>query len=223
MLRRGFTLIELLVVIAIIAILAAILFPVFAKAREKARQASCLSNIKQIGLSVEMYKTDYDQMFPFARNQVPSGYWYNYFLEPYIKNKQCTICPSSANWTVGYSFNIQFGYFPGDQITPSRKGTAIMYDGVSEAVVKNPAETIVITEATLPYWYLRYYSTPYTDGSAQSAMHAFFPQTTEAANAANYNHQEAGIHNGGVNNAFADGHAKWLSLQTMFKPALWFP
>src|SRR5213082_1669007 len=62
--RRGFTLIELLVVIAIIAILAAILFPVFAQAREKARQTSCLSNIKQLGLSAMMYVEDYDETYP---------------------------------------------------------------------------------------------------------------------------------------------------------------
>src|SRR5215207_2591903 len=65
--RRGFTLIELLVVIAIIAILAAILFPVFAQAREKARSASCLSNIKQLGLTLQMYAQDYDEIYP--------GYW----------------------------------------------------------------------------------------------------------------------------------------------------
>src|SRR2546429_4029265 len=63
-LRRGFTLIELLVVIAIIAILASILFPVFARARENARRASCQSNLKQIGLGMEQYKTDYDGLFP---------------------------------------------------------------------------------------------------------------------------------------------------------------
>ena len=62
--RRGFTLIELLVVIAIIAILAAILFPVFAKAREKARQTSCLSNVKQLGLGLMMYAQDYDEKLP---------------------------------------------------------------------------------------------------------------------------------------------------------------
>ncbi|MGD8239412.1 MAG: prepilin-type N-terminal cleavage/methylation domain-containing protein, partial [Armatimonadota bacterium] len=63
--RDGFTLIELLVVIAIIAILAAILFPVFAKAREKARQTSCLSNIKQLGLACQAYSTDWNEEFPF--------------------------------------------------------------------------------------------------------------------------------------------------------------
>jgi prepilin-type N-terminal cleavage/methylation domain-containing protein/prepilin-type processing-associated H-X9-DG protein len=219
--RRGFTLIELLVVIAIIAILAAILFPVFAKAREKARQSSCLSNMKQISLSVEMYKTDYDGTYPFSRNYSPSGYWYNFFLAPYIKNTQCTICPSSPSWVTGYSFNINFGYFPGKQISPVRTGA--MYDGVSEAAVRNPAETIVITEATLPYWYLRYYSTPYSDASAQGSMHAFFPQSTQAGNAANYGYAECGIHNGGVNNAFADGHAKWMGLQSLFAPAIWIP
>ena len=64
--RRGFTLIELLVVIAIIAILAAILFPVFAQAREKARQATCASNEKQIGLAILMYVGDYDETFPWS-------------------------------------------------------------------------------------------------------------------------------------------------------------
>jgi prepilin-type N-terminal cleavage/methylation domain-containing protein len=69
---KGFTLIELLVVIAIIAILAAILFPVFARAREKARQSSCLSNVKQITLGTQMYVQDYDEKFPFALASITS-------------------------------------------------------------------------------------------------------------------------------------------------------
>src|SRR6185503_1415129 len=86
--RRGFTLIELLVVIAIIAILAAILFPVFAQAREKARQTSCVSNIKQSTLACLMYSQDYDESLPLsaynAANQ-PLTTWYD-LVEPYVKS-----------------------------------------------------------------------------------------------------------------------------------------
>jgi len=108
--RRGFTLIELLVVIAIIAILAAILFPVFAKAREKARQASCQSNLKQIGIAFKMYVQDYDEQWPRA-DPIPGGNnspgqtgsrgldfgfsgWISNGLIPYTKNQQIYICPS---------------------------------------------------------------------------------------------------------------------------------
>jgi len=83
--RSGFTLIELLVVIAIIAILAAILFPVFAQAREKARAISCLSNVKQLGLGLAMYVQDYDETFPFAWGTPNGTTWVN-AVEPYIKN-----------------------------------------------------------------------------------------------------------------------------------------
>src|ERR1700709_2606615 len=86
--RRGFTLIELLVVIAIIAILAAILFPVFAQAREKARAISCVSNEKQIGLGILQYNQDYDEMFPmneYARANGSQMYWTD-MVTPYIKN-----------------------------------------------------------------------------------------------------------------------------------------
>jgi len=96
--KKGFTLIELLVVIAIIAILAAILFPVFARAREKARQTSCLSNMKQIGLAADMYCQDYDETFPMSI-YTPGTVVVTFYhvLMPYMKNTQMLQCPSEKD------------------------------------------------------------------------------------------------------------------------------
>ncbi len=101
--RKAFTLIELLVVIAIIAILAAILFPVFGRARENARRSSCQSNMKQIGLGIEQYKQDVDNTYPMAYFYVngassAAGYvhWTN-SVQPYVKSTQLFVCPSDAN------------------------------------------------------------------------------------------------------------------------------
>src|SRR3954468_23505619 len=102
--RWGFTLIELLVVIAIIAILAAILFPVFAQAREAARKISCVSNTRQIGLALMQYATDYDDTVVPNNNQVAgsaSSTWLSWpdFLQPYIKNDGVFVCPSARRGT----------------------------------------------------------------------------------------------------------------------------
>src|SRR5215216_1456391 len=91
--KRGFTLIELLVVIAIIAILAAILFPVFARARENARRSSCQSNLKQIGLGLMQYTQDYDEAMPIIWNG--EGEWMD-AVQPYIKSYQLFVCPSDS-------------------------------------------------------------------------------------------------------------------------------
>jgi prepilin-type N-terminal cleavage/methylation domain-containing protein/prepilin-type processing-associated H-X9-DG protein len=93
---RGFTLIELLVVIAIIAILAAILFPVFGRARESARRSSCLSNLKQLALATMMYGQDYDEVLPVGATQGNSLWNVVAGLEPYVKNRQIFYCPSIA-------------------------------------------------------------------------------------------------------------------------------
>ena len=129
--RKGFTLIELLVVIAIIAILAAILFPVFARAREKARQTSCLSNVKQIGLAGRMYSQDYDeQIVPAYLYNMPSScdLW-NERLDPYIKNLQVFRCPSEGSQALGYGVNRQL-YL------------AHSCYGVTLSQIKYPSETI---------------------------------------------------------------------------------
>jgi prepilin-type N-terminal cleavage/methylation domain-containing protein/prepilin-type processing-associated H-X9-DG protein len=154
---RGFTLIELLVVIAIIAILAAILFPVFAQAREKARQASCLSNLKQINLGWMMYVQDYYETFAFRPSgnavgpgaecswryvcdtpQTRSGSYINWWelVTPYMKNYQIITCPSAPNeyngapngWTATKSFGIGLNAYPDWGLTRS-PGVATPYGG----------------------------------------------------------------------------------------------
>jgi prepilin-type N-terminal cleavage/methylation domain-containing protein/prepilin-type processing-associated H-X9-DG protein len=111
--RTGFTLIELLVVIAIIAILAAILFPVFAQAREKARSSTCLSNQKQIGLAFGMYGQDYDETFPYGLNDkvTPIVFWED-AVRPYIKAQNIggiLTCPSASTSGFAYSMNNALG------------------------------------------------------------------------------------------------------------------
>jgi prepilin-type N-terminal cleavage/methylation domain-containing protein/prepilin-type processing-associated H-X9-DG protein len=161
--RSGFTLIELLVVIAIIAILAAILFPVFAQAREKARTASCLSNFKQGGLAWIMYIQDYDEtMVPFytgghTGSPVGADEWWPYLLNPYIKSWQIFHCPSSSdpnnvwgsgpnawagNWQV--DANLGYNYLDlGDWLNCVDTGIV----GLSIAQVDSPAFNILFTDS----------------------------------------------------------------------------
>ncbi|GAB4464908.1 MAG: hypothetical protein OHK0029_35200 [Armatimonadaceae bacterium] len=165
--RSAFTLIELLVVIAIIAILAAILFPVFAQARDKARQASCLSNAKQIGTGVLMYIQDYDEKMPmpwynynltFANDFVNDRVW-GQTIQPYIKNWQIYRCPSDPNandatlsagatvqaereynWALRMDYGWNYIY-----LSPFRQD--VTAPGVSLAAIAQPAGTIMTVES----------------------------------------------------------------------------
>lgn len=197
--RRGFTLIELLVVIAIIAILAAILFPVFARAREKARQASCLSNIKQIALAGLMYTQDYDEKFPghgcgwmdpwgsTTRTEI----CYAAKIYPYMKNIQIFRCPSdSANYAQpgrddnAYGNNLRYV-----------AGRANSSWNASLGEIQSPAETIWYADAVRGY-----IRAPRCCGITTTT-----PLCTQAPTVDNI----AWRHNEGANFAFVDGHAKW--------------
>lgn len=164
--QSAFTLIELLVVIAIIAILAAILFPVFAKAREKARQASCASNMKQIGLGLLQYSQDYDEALPFFfygadGNQTdPNGPRYKWMdaIYPYIKSEQVFRCPSAGNnnlyiyyknltaSTSGnyghYGINNMYRYDTGPRTPPTGRNGA----GLSLANLQDPSGTVWVAD-----------------------------------------------------------------------------
>jgi prepilin-type N-terminal cleavage/methylation domain-containing protein/prepilin-type processing-associated H-X9-DG protein len=151
-LRKGFTLIELLVVIAIIAILAAILFPVFAKAREKARQSSCASNEKQMGLAVMSYKQDYDETFPMNYTAGAGGtvlvcsapaFWFIDELKPYVKNNQIWICPSGP----GYNCNATPIDPIANPVTPHGYGYSTAASGAKDSDVPVPAATHLIADA----------------------------------------------------------------------------
>jgi prepilin-type N-terminal cleavage/methylation domain-containing protein/prepilin-type processing-associated H-X9-DG protein len=168
--QSGFTLIELLVVIAIIAILAAILFPVFAQAREKARSTSCVSNLKQLALGMNMYANDYDETFPqwkWDQNQVAgtvnknngTTIWWN-AIYPYVKNVQVYTCPSAYYKTPNKTDGHWGWLAKGDNglaaanINPVFWNVAVTYganepltyDSPALASVKRPSETLLLAD-----------------------------------------------------------------------------
>ncbi|MGI5819173.1 MAG: DUF1559 domain-containing protein [Armatimonadota bacterium] len=217
--RRGFTLIELLVVIAIIAILAAILFPVFARAREKARQTSCLSNLKQIGLGWLMYAGDYDDtVVPHGYfNETPAprlnddrgGYWdWPVLLEPYIKNRDIYECPSYPSTGATHSSGTEHPY----PVSYTMARAAAFDYSVSPALpiklarVTKPAEKLIITD--------KWNNT------------SIWTNNITLNNREEWRkHSDSYVgywHNDGANYVFMDGHAKWFGKFTTTQ-AMWRP
>ena len=145
--RSAFTLIELLVVIAIIAILAAILFPVFARARENARRSSCQSNLKQIGLGIMQYTQDYDEKYPILTDfGSPINYTWATTTQPYLKSQQIFACPSNT-------FNNNFMRFTNNTIPASyAMNSHIAYPGSANALslsaIESSAQKIMVAETS---------------------------------------------------------------------------
>ena len=215
--KKGFTLIELLVVIAIIAILAAILFPVFARARENARRASCLSNIKQMGLALMQYAQDNDEGLPNTHITGYTGpfpnddewtnnvlYWAQ-ILHPYHKSTQVFFCPSS----------------PSPDRTDPRRGNY----GASEMVLTYNAAPIklpaIVSAASIyvmldasdtrihPYRVLTASGSYYVPGRGDAGADCSTLSGSDVKDC------QTGRHFGGVSVGFADGHAKWLKTSVL--------
>ena len=145
---KGFTLIELLVVIAIIAVLASILFPVFARARENARRGSCASNMKQIGLGIAQYSQDYDERMIAGQS---GGVLWKELLQPYVKSKQVFACPSNPNRTL-MATDYPVSYGPNCNAHGSNAALGYIDDGPNLSLISAPSSAITVLEMTANTW-----------------------------------------------------------------------
>ena len=208
--RNAFTLIELLVVIAIIAILAAILFPVFARARENARRSSCQSNLKQIGLGMMQYTQDYDERYlpsqPITYTTTNTNQHFGAILQPYIKSKQVFVCPSAA----GTSYLLTSGYpaTVGDTkdytwtTQASDAGGAFVGTYGMNVPIEGSSQSEIPVVALTPMFF---------DGSEPSATGSVSPSIINARR-----------HFDGTNVCFADGHVKFQNAGQIYSMN-WFP
>ncbi len=211
--RHAFTLIELLVVIAIIAILAAILFPVFAKAREKARQSSCSSNVKQLGLAYLQYLQDYDERFTgryigpytggtWTPGQANSDYDWAALIQPYIKNTQVYLCPSTpARFTHG-PISSNYGYNLCALGADQPRNLAPMLAQVTSA-----STTVLLGES---------YCCGIKGTNAADPRNCLY-----IGPGSNAEQPRMFIHNEGINLAFVDGHVKWFASQKIPRGTFW--
>lgn len=202
---QGFTLIELLVVIAVIALLAAILFPVFAQAREKARQSMCASNMRQMGLGVTMYTQDYDEYLPLAATQTATSFLnWHHLVDPYVKNNQIWICPSTNLPRVNiygspvchYGFN---SYYLNQGIDLNNVFTLNNAPGVSLALPQRPAHTVLMADVR---------GIPGKQPQNQLTTYLLPPSQPDA----DYWGRPDPRHNGGMIVGLLDGHVKWFTL-----------
>ncbi len=212
---HAFTLIELLVVIAIIAILAAILFPVFAQAKAAAKKTACLSNTKQIGLAAMMYINDYDDTFwwqPWPGGQNPDFYlpipqpnvgWYD-LIQPYVKNQGVFSCPSDNDpyYAGNYPLNYKVNYGQNELL--------FTYKPVSSSTISEPASIATLADSTLIWATFIGMEVQDSDGLYRrywllSDQKSWIYGTP--------------IHTGGINAAFADGHSKWSGPPSLNVPS----
>lgn len=230
--KQGFTLIELLVVIAIIGILAAILFPVFARARENARRSSCQSNLKQLGLASMQYSQDYDGRFvlsisPNAAQTPPDGiYWFNegadpnwvwpQLLHPYHKSIQVFNCPSMNE----YMHKPYYGHYGANAFIVGRSAYGAYLNEIHTAAIPSAAGTYLFMDSGVYNIDSYYAQNPsggfYLPGAGDAGI------SCTAAAAIFSKDCRTGRHFGGNNVAFVDGHVKWLKSSVMIKEATQF-